>query len=780
MAIAKPAAPTGVNWSRTSDTQHTVTWSNTNPTNQSAPYQFVDVYRSTNDAPAVYIQSLGVVTSYTDRGTTGNSKYQYSVKARNSAGSSSFTYSAAFATTPAAPTGVTAARTATGDILVSWSDQSSYNTGFEVSWSQGGGAWVVLANIANVQSYTHTSPSTTVGHQYRVRATTTTPVLFSAFSAPSWVVVAVGQPYVPTSLAPSGEPRDTAFPIVLSWKHNPVDTTPQTKREVQWRPQGRTNVLTNPSFEADLTGWSATGGTVSRDTTLFTQGVASLKLVTTASYGRVDLTQSVAVAAGDPWAASVDVRGSGTAQLVMYFAGSLESVTTEVALTGAWQRISAAIFAPAGATNVFVRLIQISNGTQVMNVDAVLLEQSATAGTYVEGAVIPAFTSLGATATSGLLTTVPPGTWPNGTTIEWQVRTWGASATPSGWSASASIVTSTTPLATLVYPAAGPTQFPTSQLVPVWAFFDAEGEPQAGWTVKLYNQAMDVIETRTGIGTDTTTALGTRLTNGGTYTVGVSLRDSVGLWSNEAQATFPVVYANPPTPTLNVTWIPETAACAIQVTNPPTGAGQVDAVSVQVWRYIDGDTDYRLIATDLPLGASITDHVPALGTGNTYKAVAFSFTNTAGPTSPLVRVVTDGAPVVAVNAGPGFAQAVFVQSNIKLGLSPSRAKVLRQFAGRTRPVEFVGEQRNRDITLSATIFRDWVTGGDNSRTSSWEGIEALSDLPAPACIRDCDGRRYFVSMGSPQFGTGAQGSQDLSWSFTEVDYAEPAQSQAQQ
>lgn len=779
--ISAPAAPTGCGWARVSDTQHTVSWSNTSPTSASNPYQNVDVYRSTNDGPLTRIAILGgTTTSYSDRGTSANKKYRYAVRARNTAGSSAAAESTPFATTPAAPTSVTATKAPGGDIAVSWTDQSPYNTAFEVWDKPIGGALTLLATIGNVSSYTHVDPDPTKVHQYAVRARTSAPALVSAYSTGSNTVQLAAPPNAPTSLSPSGVVRDGAAPIALTWRHNPVDTTAQTKHEVQWRPASRTNTVANPSFETDTAGWGGGGGAVlTRDAAGGKVGPASLKVATPAVDGYVRLDTVAPAASGQTWTGSAWFKGTGTVSFRLCYRGaSYEELLTvavdPLALTGDWQQVAVTGYAPPGTARVMLYAYQADDGAQAFNMDAVMLEQSWLLGTYIEGTSSSAWTSLGVTTSTLQSRTLAAGTWANGRTFEWQVRTWGQHANPSPWSSTAIVTTSTRPLATIVTPAAG-VDVATSQLIATWGFYDAEGNPQAQWQARLYNAAGTLLETRTGVGAATEATFSTGLVNGGDYSVGVKLQDSTGLWSDEQQQTFHVVFALPPKPGILVQWLPDSAAVAVSVTNPPTAAGQVDALTVRLFRLVDGESEWSLIADAMPLQSAVTDLIPPLGVLCWYKAVAISALPSTAESDPS-SVVTERSRTIVVNAGAGFGQSAHLQHNIELAITSERQKSHRRFAGRTSPVEFVGEQRGRTLTVTCDLFRPWaLSSADLASTLSQ--IEDIADLPAPACLRDPDGRRYFVSMDGLQVGTGPGAVHTLSWKFVEVDWREPLESE---
>jgi len=614
-----PAAPTGCSHSRTSDTQHTVTWSNTSPTNAAAPYQNVQVERQTNDGSWARIATVGVVTSYTDKGTVANRKYRYRVRATNSAGASGYSTDSSFYTTPSAPSSVAAKKTTTGDIAVTWPDPTPYNTGIQV-WHASDGVWesTPLATLSDVTSWTHASPSTSVTHTYKVKSTTSTPSLASAFSPQSNTVQLLAPPLAPTNLSPSSSAVDAVNPVVLSWQHNTADTTDQTAFEVQHRTSGGA--------------WATTG--------------------------------------------------------------------------------------------------KVTSGVQSW--------------------------------------TLPASTYSNGSTLEWQVRTWGDHVDPSPWSALATVPLSSAPTVLINTPVDGDSWL-TSRVSVTWGYNDEEFNPQARWQAVLYNAAGDVMERIDGSGDGNTVEFGTAVADGFTYSVGVIAADSTGIWSAEDVVTFPVAFAKPPRPELTLEWIADAAAVAVSVHNPPTEIGEADAVSVSLWRSVNG-ADWVLIADSMDLDSSATDFIPGLGVVNYYKATAVSDLPSVSE-SIVEEIVTDQARAVWVNAGPGFSQAVRLASAVKVDKTSSRAKSLRRVAGREFPLEVSGQQRTRSINLSARLWAP--THPRAALSSSWDELEEVADMIAPACFRSPEGDRVFVSTGDLSETDALDMTRGLSWSFERVDYAEP-------
>jgi len=164
----------------------------------------------------------------------------------------------------------------------------------------------------------------------------------------------------------------------------------------------RTNLINNPSFETNTTGWATTNVNLARVTTDFYVGSASLQITSasaTDTFARARLFTRLTAIAGSPYTASVYLKntaGNNRQHRISLWwrdsGGTLISATDSTGTTlnvgGAWQLFTVSGTAPAGTVSVdFVILMQYSDASlsNVTLADACIVEQSSTIGDYFDG-----------------------------------------------------------------------------------------------------------------------------------------------------------------------------------------------------------------------------------------------------------------------------------------------------------------------------------------------------------------------------------------------------------
>ena len=162
----------------------------------------------------------------------------------------------------------------------------------------------------------------------------------------------------------------------------------------------RTNLVTNPSFEVDTAGWSASGSTISRQLTQSKFGSASQRVVSSTLGGGAFCT--IPVTAGVTYFVSgyIYLETAGSLKFDIYgvwknSAGATIAVeegsggnAEKVISAGQWIRFYTPVTAPVGAAsfNLYFRQLNYGDPTsKTWYLDAVLFEQSSTLMPYFDG-----------------------------------------------------------------------------------------------------------------------------------------------------------------------------------------------------------------------------------------------------------------------------------------------------------------------------------------------------------------------------------------------------------
>lgn len=155
----------------------------------------------------------------------------------------------------------------------------------------------------------------------------------------------------------------------------------------------RTNLIPNPSFEVDLTGWEfLSSGLPTRTTAESYVGSACMEW--TRAGIRNIRTDYLPASPGKTYTASLHMKAaeSDIYNVDVYLSffnasgSSLGSTYTEATMSTAWQRFSHTATAPAGTATMYVLVVAYGGASaETYFYDAVLLEEAATPSTYFDG-----------------------------------------------------------------------------------------------------------------------------------------------------------------------------------------------------------------------------------------------------------------------------------------------------------------------------------------------------------------------------------------------------------
>lgn len=252
--VVVPKAPTVVKARRESDSQVTVEWI-APPSGDADPIEYFVVERRADESENwVVVAPVRDAVSIADLAVSAGHRYVYRVKSENATGSSSPVEADPVYTTPPAPVGVRAVKNASGDIEVSWVNKAPYAP---TRWDVYDGDTVVgrVSLSTSETVFVHRNPRLDVTHQYRVVCVGGT--VESAKSDPSNVVQLLARPNAPEPLS-DGLYFPADEPVTLKWRHNPTDSSPQTRYVLQYLNRG--TGTQGPAFDRKTASPEATVG----------------------------------------------------------------------------------------------------------------------------------------------------------------------------------------------------------------------------------------------------------------------------------------------------------------------------------------------------------------------------------------------------------------------------------------------------------------------------------------------------------------------------------------
>ena len=804
-AIDPPVAPTGLS-ATVNATTNTASISWTNNATTSAPYTSLKLERSSNGGVTwVDVPLSGTPTSFSDTGLVENSRYRYRISAVNASGSSAYTTMETDGyTTPNAPSSCTAAKDSSGNIVVSWLDNSAYETGFEV-WhsSNGGSTWdaaPLTTQSAGTTSWTHVSPNTGTTHTYRIRSVLG--ALVSGYSAQSNTVQLLTQPLAPTPLGPSsGSALNTAISNTFSWRHNSADTTAQTAYELrhQYSTDGGTT-------------WSAYT-TVSGTTDqfrLFTAGsftpnrryrwnVRTKGQHPNFSDWSVDSTFFATTAPTATWVSPTNggivATATVTAQWTYSDAESEPQSRYRLILVDESGNTIETIDTASAATSQAMSTILQNNRTYVLRLQ--VWDSSGLASSIVSVTFQTSFptprpavfgdvdwdTNTGSVSISWdnpdpagspavelrrNINTVPRAaaswgaTWGTdgaGTaTVETDARWWSGVARKMVWSA-ANTVAATAYISTgnTVTVAVGQTYVISVRYAISGASF-SPAPKFAGTNTPVFTYgAVTNVDNGDGTFTASRTATCTAAGAGGNLVAGIldllpampvgavyMMGDAFVEVATSFGGYFDGEYS--PDPSLAAAWVGAANASQSTLSIPAVGPTPA-SVSNTLLRSEDGGVTWETVATGLANDSTVVDYGPKFDTEILYRIASVSAMNTVVTSDIESAIYTrNSGQWVFFNVGPAWATWAKVRISPEYDLDFERAKEVHQFAKRDDSVELIGRVRRRTMGFSAVI-EPYV------EQDAMDALLHIADQEAPIMYRDTRGRKWFVSIGPVKLST---------------------------
>ena len=196
-----PNAPARLTANATSSSQINLSWADLSD-NETG----FEVERGTDGRNFTKIADVGVnATSYSNTGLVPLTQYCYRVRAKNGAGNSGYTDPACATTQappvtiPRPPSGLTATASSSSQINLSWTDNASDETGFEIERSTDGTTFAKIADVgANTTTYSNTGLNASTRYWYRVRANNSAGA--SSYTNVADATTSLAVPATPTNL----------------------------------------------------------------------------------------------------------------------------------------------------------------------------------------------------------------------------------------------------------------------------------------------------------------------------------------------------------------------------------------------------------------------------------------------------------------------------------------------------------------------------------------------------------------------------------------------------
>ncbi len=593
---------------------------------------------------------------------------------------------------PTAPTSCSVSRVSDNKNAVKWAlDESSVirNAAILIERSIDGGAWSQAASVAgSATSWSDTATAANHAYRYRVRTSNASGKSAYAVSGTTY-----NTPAAPTSVT-AARTGEASVALTIA---NPANTATALQYEYAATTDGGGTVATVEGTKVTSATANPGGGTW---------------------YFRARNTRGALVSAWSPWSDPVVTICPPSAPTPTAPASGAV-VSKEQPLTGfSWLHN-----APDGSSQTASELRWRTVGGSWATVTA-----SDAQSADIDLSAVPANAS-----------------------VEWQVRTKGAHAEWSPWSALSRFTVAAPPQAAFTSPASD------GWALEVMPFEVALSYSDDGWALASCTVAATAADGSTAWARDFGTATAHTVEasewlpdNGAAYTLTASVRSTSGL-SATVTRTFQVAFIEPQAARLELAPDPDTGAMGITV-QLAEDAEAAPAVSIDLWR-VNPDGSKVVLGTDMEEGAFVSDAYAPLNVGYAYEAATFAESGAAH----VERVQTALRTRRAFFIGKGA--TAWAQWEPTLSRSYSRpSRKLVTYEGRRDPVAYDGVQQTEKLTYGAKIAADQMPA---FRALMDEGACIFKSHDGQVVRTVCD-----VSMGRSPLVMG--GTADVSVSMTAI------------
>ena len=703
-----PAAPTSLSVSNIEVPTAQATW-NRNSDTGGSPIIRDEIQvctGSTFNSSTIFIDQQNVTSPFTITGLVMDSTYRVRVRSVNANGEGSWATSAVISTAaPLVPGTPTLVRNSDTSMRVNWQRNASTNNPVELQeiqrQSPGSTGWTTVLSVttrytSSASSYT-TDTTVSAGNVYRYR------VKASNDSGTSYSDVSIWGFTTPAPVGSLTAQRVSTTETVLTWV--PSIALPEIVYYL--------DVSTNGGSS-----WTSLASGVAGNTYTHT-GVSN----STAYVYRIR-----------PRVVSTGAAGDGL------YGVYLSSNTVPIAAAPNAPTVTSPNGAFDATTPISATWIHTPSDTSIQTKYNISYRNVGGEWVYVD----PTMVGISGSSQSYIF---PANTFVNGNSVEIRVMTWGVHVDGSPWSIPKTFEVSSKPTVSIVSPESD--EWLTAKLYVEWLYIDSASLPQSSTQIQLLDGSSVVVEDKTITGTATSYMLNTIMPNETTWTVRLRSSNTLGLWSDWASQTIHVSYPPPPDPVIIGSWIRDTGSVSLHVDVPePVPPLQVPAHSVTIYRRINGEGDWVLLADQVGLDDNITDYIPTINGVNEYRVVVFS-EDGASNDGNIYSVDIDEPYWHYLNSGTGFTHVVKYWANPEIDVESTRDKQLYHFANASEknyPVELSSESVTKTFHLTGALSESSIVGRSLASSTSAE-FENFGQSRGVVVYRDPTGHRVFSSVG---------------------------------
>lgn len=168
-----------------------------------------------------------------------------------------------------------------------------------------------------------------------------------------------------------------------------------------------------------------------------------------------------------------------------------------------------------------------------------------------------------------------------------------------------------------------------------------------------------------------------------------------------------------------------------------------------VYRSVDQGASWELVASGLPLNATVTDPECLVGAPTLYRVTAVS----ALPSSAATTVELQAQPnrSIYISGGDGYSTVARLHYKPNTTITPSLVdQEEHYFSGQTDPTVYEGEATSIIIQATAILLPTRVTPEGGGTTSIGSTLLRLATMPGVKLFRDGRGRRIYGRLYSVQ------------------------------